>query len=229
MIKISSTITGHLDPMVKQAEKIRETLEEEILTGTLRPGDRLEELILAERFKVSRTPIRETLFQLAASGLVETQTRRGTFVTKIGPRQLMEMFDVMAELEGMCARLAARRAEPADLDAIKKAHQSCNAAKLKNSGDDYFYENEIFHAAIRNASHNHFLIEQATVLHKRLRPYRRLQLRTRGRISASFDEHDQVVEAIIAGKEESASKTMHTHIEVQGERFTDLLISIDIT
>ncbi len=214
--------------MVKQADIVRETLEEEILTGHLKPGDRLEELVLAKRFNVSRTPIRETLFQLAASGLVETQTRRGTFVTKIGPRQLMEMFDVMAELESMCARLAARRAEPADLKILTEAHEACTKASNAKDGDDYFYENESFHAAIRNASHNHFLIEQATALHKRLRPYRRLQLRTRGRISVSFNEHDQVITAINNGDEETASKTMRAHIEVQGERFTDLLISLDI-
>ena len=94
----------------KRSDALRDHLEEDILTGALRPGDRLDEMSLAERFGVSRTPIREALFHLAAAGLIDNRPKRGAIVAEIGPRQLVEMFEVMAELEGMCARLAARRA-----------------------------------------------------------------------------------------------------------------------
>ena len=213
--------------MAKRADELRDALEEEIITGALRPGDRLEELALAARFGVSRTPIREALFQLSAAGLLESKPRRGTFVAEIGPRRLMEMFDVMAELEAMCARLAARRASTEDLAGIREAHEACRAATLSDDGDEYYYENEIFHERIREASRNQFLIQQADALQKRLKPYRRLQLRARDRVRTSFDEHDQIVQAIEDGEAERAAEVMRGHVAVQGERFIDLLASLE--
>lgn len=213
--------------MEKRAERLRDVLEEEILTGVLSPGDRLEELLLAERFGVSRTPIREALFQLSAAGLIEQRPRRGTFVAEVGPRRLMEMFDVMAELEAMCARLAARRAAPEDLAALRAAHEACEQAAERGDCDGYYYENEIFHERIRDASRNEFLIEQASALQKRLKAYRRLQLRARDRVRASFAEHDTIVAAIEAGDAEAAAEAMRGHVAVQGERFADLLASLE--
>ena len=213
--------------MEKRADGLRDALEEEILTGVLQPGERLEEVALAERFGVSRTPIREALFQLSAAGLIEQRPRRGTFVAEIGPRRLMEMFDVMAELEAMCARLAARRAAPEDLREIRAAHEACATAAAQGDRDGYYYRNEIFHEKIRLASRNQFLVEQADALQKRLKAYRRLQLRTRGRVHASFDEHEAVIAAIEAGDEEAAARAMRSHVAIQGERFTDLLASLE--
>ncbi len=213
--------------MEKRTERLRDVLEEEILTGVLRLGDRLEELQLAERFGVSRTPIREALFQLSAAGLIEQRPRRGTFVAEVGPRRLMEMFDVMAELEAMCARLAARRATAEDLAALRKAHEGCAQAAERGDCDGYYYENEIFHESIRAASRNEFLVEQADALQKRLKAYRRLQLRARDRLRASFAEHEAIVAAIEAGEVETAAEAMRGHVMVQGERFADLLASLE--
>ncbi|NIA69103.1 GntR family transcriptional regulator [Pelagibius litoralis] len=213
--------------MEKRGDRLRDVLEEEILTGVLRPGDRLEELQLAERFGVSRTPIREALFQLSAAGLIEQRPRRGTFVAEVGPKRLMEMFDVMSELEAMCARLAARRATPEDLAALRRAHDGCAAAAERGDFDGYYYENEIFHEKIREASRNGFLVEQADALQKRLKAYRRLQLRARDRLRASFEEHDAVIAAIEAGDAEAAGEAMRGHVTVQGERFADLLASLE--
>ncbi len=92
-----------------RADQLRRTLEEEIFTGRLKPGDRLDEQSLAQRFSVSRTPVREALRQLSASHLIEVRPRQGAVVAVITLPRLIEMFEVMAELEGMCARLAARR------------------------------------------------------------------------------------------------------------------------
>ena len=213
--------------MERRTERLRDVLEEEILTGVLRPGDRLEELQLAERFGVSRTPIREALFQLSAAGLIEQRPRRGTFVAEVGPRRLMEMFDVMAELEAMCARLAARRATAEDLAALREAHDGCARAAEQGDCDGYYYRNETFHECIRSASRNEFLVEQADALQKRLKAYRRLQLRARDRLRASFAEHDAIVTAIEAGDAEAAAEAMRNHVMVQGERFADLLASLE--
>ncbi|QDL91438.1 GntR family transcriptional regulator [Paroceanicella profunda] len=211
-------------------EALRDRLEEEILTGVFHPGDRLEEKALAERFGVSRTPIREALFQMAASGLVEHRPRRGTIVAELGPHRLVEMFEVMAELEAMSARLAARRATAENLAAIRAAHAACGAARAgaaEDGGALYYYSNETFHDAIRLAARHVFLLEQARALHRRLRPYRRLQLRALGRMEASHAEHDAIVLAIAAGEGARAGELMRGHIAIQGERFADLLASLE--
>ncbi|MGH1542427.1 MAG: GntR family transcriptional regulator [Arenicella sp.] len=208
-------------------ESLRDSLEEEILTGILLPGEKLDESSLAKRFGVSRTPIREALFQLAAAGLLIHQPRRGNFVAEIGPKRLVEMFDVMAELEAMCARLAARRATDSDIAAIRTAHSACAEMEQSDDADTYYYRNEVFHKTIRSASHNSFLAKQTEQLHRRLRAYRRLQLRTRGRINTSHKEHTSIIDAIENGQAEAAATIMREHVVVQGERFADLLASID--
>ena len=210
-----------------RAERLRDILEDEILTGIHPPGTRLEEVALAERFGVSRTPIREALFHLTASGLAEHRPRRGTTVTEIGPRRLIEMFEVMAELEAMCARLAARRATEDDLAEISALHQSCAEAADSRDVDAYYYENERFHERIRLAARNAFLTEQAGQLHKRLRPYRRLQLRARDRVAGSYAEHDSIVAALRGSDAGAAADAMRAHISIQGERFADLIATLE--
>src|SRR6201986_5600733 len=91
------------------SERLRESIEEEIATGKLLPGTRLDEVELATRFGVSRTPIREALILLQGEGLIENRPRRGALVVQITPGRLMEMFELMAELEAMWARQAAWR------------------------------------------------------------------------------------------------------------------------
>src|SRR6185437_6512135 len=109
-------------------ERLREAIEEEIATGRLLPGTRLDEVELATRFKVSRTPIREAISLLLGEGLVETRPGRRTVVAQVTPQRLLEMFEVMAELEAMCARLAARRMSEPDQQDLLKAHRACEAA-----------------------------------------------------------------------------------------------------
>ena len=87
--------------------KLRDEIENEILKGEFEPGERLDEVQLATHFGVSRTPIREALMQLSAIGLVEIRPRRGAVVVDPGPERVFEMFEVMAELEGMAGALAA--------------------------------------------------------------------------------------------------------------------------
>jgi DNA-binding GntR family transcriptional regulator len=136
------------------------------------------------------------------------------------------MFEVMAELESMCGRLAARRILPAELARLREAHQACEEARDAGKPDLYYQLNEVFHRRIYEASHNGFLAEQAIALHRRLRPYRRLQLRVRNRMQSSFSEHAGIVEAIVAGNGDQAAELLRSHVVVQGERFTDLVATL---
>lgn len=203
-----------------------EEIEELIAMGELAPGYRLDETELAARFGVSRTPIREALIQLTSMGIVEMRPRRGAQVAKISPQQLVEMFEVMAEFEAMCGRLAARRMSKEEQEALRAAHQACKEARDAADPDDYFHRNEIFHGLIYSGSHNQFLQEQAMNLHRRLRPYRRLQLRVRDRLSQSYGEHDAIVQAITSGDAQGTTELLRKHIMIQGERFADLIASL---
>ena len=205
---------------------LREAIEEMIAVGELSPGQHLDETELATRFGVSRTPIRETLIQLASMGLVVIRPRRGAIVAELGPQQLVEMFEVMSELEATCGRLAARRMTPQEQQVLLDAHRACRDACDAQEPDDYYYKNELFHEAIYAGSHNQFLIEQARNLYRRLRPYRRLQLRVRNRLGHSYAEHDGVVNAIIEGDGELAARLLRDHVMIQGQRFADLMASL---
>ena len=192
--------------------------------GRLPPGTRLDEMQLSIRFKVSRTPIREALMQLASVGIVESRPRRGAIIPLLTAQRLTGMFEVMAELEAMCGRLAARRMSEPEHRELLDAHAACDL--VRSSPDDYYYRNEEFHHVIYRGSHNAFLGEQVSALRQRLRPYRRLQLRVRDRIGNSFLEHQGLVEAILAGDGDLAAERLRTHVLVQGERFTDLMASL---
>jgi len=213
----------------RRSEELRDEIEELIAFGKLPPGRHLDETELAERFGVSRTPVREALNQLASAGLIEIRPRRGAIVAEIGTQQLVEMFEVMAELEGMCGRLAARRLSAAEQQTLLAVHARCRAAAAGGGDPDLYYQlNDEFHGAIYAGSHNAFLIEQVWTLRRRLRPYRRLQLRVRGRIPNSFDEHEAIVAAIVAGEGELANTLLRAHVIVQGQRFADLVASLPL-
>lgn len=210
----------------RRSEHLLEIIEERIATGRYLPGMRLDETELANEFEVSRTPIREALIHLSFSGLVDMRPRRGAIVAEITAQRLCEMFEVMAELEAMCGRLAARRMTDADQQALLQAHHACEGARDLADPDEYYRRNEQFHRAVYSASHNAFLIEEAMSLHKRLSAYRRLQLRVRDRLRTSYSEHAAIVDAIIEADGEKAADLLRKHIIIQGERFADLIASL---
>jgi DNA-binding GntR family transcriptional regulator len=212
-------------PLTRSFE-LREKLEDEIATGRIMPGAKLDEMELASRFRVSRTPIREALIQLASAGFVEMRPRRGAVVAELAPRRLVEMFELMAELEAMCGRLAARRMSEPDSRPLVHAQEACEAVAQKHDPDGYYHQNEAFHRVIYEASHNSFLAEQASALHRRLGPYRRLQLRVRDRITTSCAEHRKIVTAILAGEGDKAEELLREHVLVGAEKFTDLMASL---
>lgn len=207
-------------------QRLKDHLEDDIINGRRAPGERLDAEALAKQFSVSRTPIREAIQQLTASGLVTVSPKKGTFVAKVGIGQLIEMFEVMAELEGMCGRLAARRINTEELQSLHRALVGCEAAAEQGDPDEYYYENESFHQCIYTASHNGFLATEANQLKQRLRPYRRLQLQVRHRMKSSLQEHREIYAAIETGSAEAAEKIMREHVLIQGERFSDFVSSV---
>lgn len=216
---------GKRRPLTRTFE-LRQKIEDEIATGRLPPGSKLDETELAARFHVSRTPIREALIQLASIGFVEMRPRRGVVVPEVAPHRLVEMFELMAELEAMCGRLAARRMSDADHRSLTQAQEACETVRNSHDPDGYHRRNAIFHHVIYEGSHNSFLAEQASALHRRLGPYRRLQLRVRDRISTSAAEHERIVAAILAGDQDATAELLRAHVLVGAGKFADLMASL---
>lgn len=210
----------------RRADTIAEELEERIFDGTFSDGDRLEEVRLAAQFGVSRTPLREALQRLARSGLVELIPRRGAFVRQPGPVELLEMFEVMAEVEAACGRFAAMRISEKALADLRDANEKCQAAVDRQDPDAYYTENERFHKIIYEQSGNGFLAAEAGALHRRLKPFRRQQLRLRGRMSQSMAEHRAILEALDEGNPEASANALRLHVAIQGEKFHNLMANL---
>jgi DNA-binding GntR family transcriptional regulator len=196
----------------RRADQISESLEQLIFRGDYKDGQRLDEIKLAAKFNVSRTPIREALQRLVFSGLAEQLPRRGVFIRQPGAIELMEMFETMAELEGACGRFA--------------SNGRCREAVERDNVVDYYDENEIFHKEIYRGSTNAFLERQTLHLQNRLKPYRRVQLHFRGRMLESLKEHEAIVEALQKGDADGAEKMIKSHVTVQGEKFHQLMAGL---
>jgi DNA-binding GntR family transcriptional regulator len=208
------------------AEKLKLKLEHEILMFNLKPGERLDETRLAERYGTSRTPVREALRLLAAEGLVKIRAHRGAVVARLSITELVEIFEMMAVYEGVCARLAAQRASSEELSLILIAHERCRQQCEANDYDGYCMANAHFHEALYQASHNSYLIKQTVSTRNRLAAYRRFQLRRNNRLKESFQEHEAVVQAVRNGQGDEADRLMREHISVQGSHIASLIASL---
>jgi DNA-binding GntR family transcriptional regulator len=187
-------------------------VEKDILAGKRRPGDHLNEQDIADRFKVSRTPVREAMRQLAAAGLVQISPRKGVFVARISVKKLLELFELMTELEALSAAMAARRARPEQKKALEALHlKTKRLTRAPADAEAYFEESSGFHRLIFEASQNAELAELASQMYTRLLPYRRRQLGVTLRPGESYLEHDAVLRAILAGDADAAAAAMRAH------------------
>ncbi|MBG6084502.1 GntR family transcriptional regulator [Zhihengliuella flava] len=208
---------------VPESQRVRDALENAIVDGRHRPGDRLDPAQIEQEFGCSRTPVREALQALERSGLVRIRPKQGTYVTELGLPELAERFEVMAELEGMAARLCARRIDAAGLSGLDAALRECEDHVATGDADEYYYANARFHGIIYDSSGNEYLGTQAHALKRALQPYRRLQLRVPDRMRRSLAEHRQIADAIRAGDAESAENAARDHVLVQVTEFSQLV------
>ena len=209
-----------------RAQALRLQLSDDIVRGNLLPGATLDESELARRFSVSRTPVREAIRMLAASGLVEMRAHRAAIVARPDAAQVAGMFEVMAELESLCAGYAAERMTGAERHALEDIHE--NLRLMIKSGDPQRYHevNEAFHACLYGGAHNDYLAEMTLATRTRVQPFRRAQFRNLGRLAKSHAEHDRVVQAVLRGERSLAAQTMYAHIMTVGheyEHYSDAL------
>lgn len=192
-------------------------IADRIVTGAARPGERLDELSLAERFDVSRTPVREALRQLSAMGLVERRPNRGAIVAVVTPQHLSSMFEGMAELEGICARLSAERMTAAERRLLEGRHR--DSARLVRLGAEEDYEawNTEFHSMLYRGAHSSHIEELTLTTRSRLAPFRRAQFRLPGRLAKSWNEHEAIVTAVMRGDGATAGSAARAHVSLVSE------------
>ena len=182
---------------------------EAIDIGQYRPGDRLVESELADRFGVSRTPIREALQRLETQGLL-TRDGRSLIVASLDHTQMAELYVVRGELEGLAARLAARHATPEEVGVLRdmlerdKAHLDDPSAMAR--------ANRRFHKQIHLASHNRFLVQQLDLVHRSMALLATTSIAVKGRPQDTLAEHATIVSAIERGDGDAAYAALRDHI-----------------
>lgn len=199
-------------------------LEEEIVKGDFAPGQRLDERELALRFGVSRTPIREALSRLTTAGLLEGRRNQGTFVSKISLSELLEFYEVMSELEGMCARLSARRMSKSNRNELQRVAEAGRAIAASDDPASYANHNFEFHDLIYKGCKNRYLERTVTAVRRRVAAYRRFSFELPGRLQESSEEHCVIAAHIAAGEADEVDKLMQTHVDVSRSRFADYLL-----
>jgi DNA-binding GntR family transcriptional regulator len=211
---------------ITRAEELRLQLADEIVRGVLAPGAPLDETEIARRFSVSRTPVREALRQLVASGLVEARAHRGAVVARPSVDRLSGMFEAMAELEALCAGLAAERMSRLDRHRLEMVHEELRVLSHAGNPDRFHEVNERFHNAIYAGSQNAYIAEMTLATRVRVQPFRRAQFRNLGRLAKSHAEHDRVVVAIMRGDKAGAVVAMRAHIELVRDEYEIYAVSV---
>lgn len=211
---------------VTLADELQETLEGLIVSGALKPGTRLDEAQLVERFQVSRTPLREALKSLAGNGLVEMRGHQGACVASISLPVLIEMFQMMAVSEGLCAKYAARRASAAQRALMGDIHTRLGELLVVADHESFYEVNREFHEALYDASNTSYLAEQTRKLRKRVGVYRRHVTFQPGRMAATIGEHQAIIEAIERNNPEAAFSAAVDHVTLLQDDMVDLIAAI---
>ncbi len=176
-------------------EKILETIREAILKGALKPGEKVAEPELAERFGISRTPIREAFRQLESEGYLTVIPRKGAVVTSLSERDVEEFYAIKSILEGYAARIAAEKLSNRDMERLEAIN--AHLEQLAKDGDvkTFFRVHNEFHELFIKAAGNDKLLELINQLVMKFNRLRMASLSLPGRMEISVREHRKIIEA----------------------------------
>ena len=195
------------------------TLRQAILTGELKPGERLMEIHLADRLGVSRTPIREAIRKLELEGFVTMVPRKGAQVARISEKNLKDVLEVRRALDTLAVKLACEKMTADVKEELKKAGEDFKDA-VKNSGDNpkKITEADVrFHDIILKSSGNERLVMLVNNLAEHLYRYRLEYIKDSAYHKRLISEHEAIVDAIIKGDKEAAASAVVIHIDNQEE------------
>ncbi len=190
-------------------EEVAERLRQRIFARDLEPGSWIDELRLAEEYGISRTPLREALKVLAAEGLVTMKVRRGAYVTEVNDKDLADVYHLLALMESDAAAEVARRASPADLKELVQLHR--DLSKAQSDREKFFALNERFHVRLLELADNRWRMQMVADLRKVMKLNRHNSLLKTGRLQDSLNEHQALMDALLARDAELAGQRMREH------------------
>jgi DNA-binding GntR family transcriptional regulator len=195
------------------ASIVQQKIVNDISHGLLSPGSRLEEEELARRYRVSRTPVREALRQLAALGIVDIRQRQGVVVAERSVEHFNNLLEVVADLEASSARYAALRMTDAERQTLQAVHERMWESAEQSARLRFDKENIVLHQLIHEGAHNEILFNGIVQMRMRTLPYTRMEfISERRRLEISYMEHNAIVYAIMRREPEAAYHAMRMHV-----------------
>jgi len=203
--------------MTRKSIEIADALEAAILSGEFAPGELLNELELARRFDVSRTPVREALLNLSATGIVELERGKGAVVVGISLDTLFEAYEVLANSLGFACALAAERMTPLQRAELRNLVAEMAANTDEATRERYIALDENLHDAILDGAKNAILARQVRACKRRISAVRTMSMRSHKSVEAIVPELEKVVDAIAAGDKVGAREALEAHVSLRGD------------
>ncbi len=184
-------------PRAALHEQVTHRLRQMLVEGQISPGAKLNERALCEQLKVSRTPLREAIKTLAAEGLVELLPNRGAIAVQLTEADILDTFEVMADLEGLSGELAAQRVSASELAEIQALHFEMKAAYTRRDLSSYYRLNAAIHRAFNAAAKNPVLSATYNQVNARLQALRFRSNQDGDKWARAMHEHDRMVQALV--------------------------------
>lgn len=209
--------TGVNLKMTRRSVEIANELEKDILSGKIPVGELVNEVAIAERFKVSRTPVREALLSLASSGLVRLEPGRGAIVVGVSLQRVFDCYEVLAGLFGLAAELCATRMTALERAQLVSIHEEMGKCLGNEQRDAYGRLDKQFHDTIVKGSGNAVLAYQVAICTKTIEAVRHVSMESHACLEPFYAEHAQVVAAICSKDTEAARRAMGGHLQLRGD------------
>ncbi|TZE80976.1 GntR family transcriptional regulator [Calorimonas adulescens] len=195
------------------SDKVFNLLKNAILSGELKPGERLVERKLSEKLGISRTPVREAIQKLKSQGLAVQLPRKGAVVSMVTPREVIDVFNIREVLEGLAARLAAENANKRQINQLNRILNEMEKCVALNNEEELEDLHIKFHETIYKIAGNEKLYQMLINLQEYIRTYTRVGYSFHGRIEEATMEHSQIVREIESHNASRAEYYAKRHIE----------------
>lgn len=197
---------------MKASDTIRQAIEQAVQSGALQPGDAVDEATLAAAYSVSRTPVREAILQLQAQGLLAAAPRGGAVVAKVDIQRLFAIWEVLAELESLCAQLACERMSEDEREQLSSLHRKSAGIVKKGDRDGWQEANQAFHDCLYRGARNPYLREEILRARTLTGAYRKHAFGALGDLEASYAQHGELVQAIGTRDAQGVRRLMRLHM-----------------
>lgn len=206
------------------SDRIFDIIENAILSGSFRPGERIIETELAKNLGISKSPVREALKKLEGEGIVRLVPRKGFFVRNIGRKSIEDLCDVMFIIEVAAARLSLKKKTEAVCQKIDEILDQMKGHLRRKDHTSYTLANRQFHGLFYDLTENEWILKISQMFFKEADMLRSLSLYTSDRFSRSIEEHDAIADAYKKGDEERLEGAVKKHLMM----FRDNILKSDL-